>query len=85
MCVCKCMRAFEDTVTIYVFQAGVCSAIQVLSVFRLPLGLCSESDRNPGRLPGLNSQLCTCHIFIFKGSKIDAPVQAPFLPLTHPL
>ncbi|KAG8003460.1 hypothetical protein GBF38_018594 [Nibea albiflora] len=44
-----------------------------------------ESDRNPGRLPGLSTQLSTSHIFIFKGSKIDVLVYAPFLPLTEPL
>lgn len=78
MSVCTCVCAFEDIVWIYVsLQAGVCSAIQVLSVFRLPLGLCRESDRNPGRLPGLSTQLSTCHIFIFKGSKIDRPPSYP--------
>lgn len=75
---CMHTHVFEDTDWIYAFQAGVCSTIQVLSVSTLPLGLCSESDLNPGRLPGFSTQLVTCHIFIFKGSKIDAPVQAPF-------
>lgn len=61
-------------------------AIQVLSVLRLPLGFCSKSDRNPGRLPDLSPQLGTCHIFIFKGSKIDSSGSDPRLtPHTPPV
>lgn len=48
----------------------------------LPLNICSKLERNPGELAGLCAQLNTCHIFIFKGSKIDVRVH-PHPPSRH--